>query len=770
MDESGTTPSGDRATIEDDGNTRHLVELLDSLSDLEGSAATIGTLLDRAVASTRSDAGAILAGSQIVTTAGLGSALHVEGGVAAVAAGESAELAVDGVGPCHAIAVAIDDERLDHIVLARSGEPFADSEADLLRGIARILSLSMSAIRTAASERDLRKASARRDAENERLVESLLERQLLLERLSRIQNSIVARRAIDEVLDAIVEGATELLGDETAAVRLVDRDDRSRMVMVASHGVPAEMLQEVRFGRVGEGAGGQAIAREELVVIDGYARDPAAVTPFVRFGITSAMAAPVREGGRVVGSLTVARTGGGHGYTEAEQEILAAFAQHASIALTDARAVQDAIDQALQDPLTQLPNRALLAGRLDAALARAEQRGGDVAVLFCDLDQFKNVNDSLGHAAGDELLVAVGRRLDGCVRAEDTAARFGGDEFAVLVEDTTRTDVRRLADRILRALEEPFAVRGMEVFLAGSIGIATGSSRADDLLRNADLAMYEAKRRGSGYEFFEPQLHTAVVERLALEAELKRAILGNQLDVHYQPIVELESGRITAVEALVRWNHPARGPLAPAEFIPIAEQTGAIIALGRFVLDHATRTASRWQQEIHAAGEVTVSVNVSLLQLEQGGMADAVREAFRTSRLRPGTLTLELTETAFGSDARRMAELLQELSDLDVELAVDDFGTGFSSLQHLQLFPIDQLKIPKTFIDELDGPGDESALAKAILDIGDSLGLRVVAEGIEGEDQLERLRALGCRYGQGYLLGRPAPVATILELLGDQAR
>ncbi len=750
------TPVGDRAST-----AARLDELVAALAGCEDADAAIATAIERAVRTTGSAAAAIVGGGEIVASVGLDAEPDPGPAIAAILAGETGSLALEAIGRCHATAVTIVDPDLDGLVLARRDGAFDGEEANLLRGFARVLALTLRALRTMRSERALRLESERRGAENERLLESLLERQLLFERLSRIQSSIVARLAIDDVLEAIVDGAAELLSDETVGLRLVDRDDRSRMTLVASRGVAPELLEEIRFGRVGEGAGGQAILREELVVIDGYDRREEAIPQFAERGLRAAMAAPVREGDRVVGSLAVARAKDGHGFTAAERDILVAFAKHASIALTDARTVQDAIDQALQDPLTKLPNRALLADRLDTALARAERHGSEAAILFCDLDQFKNVNDSLGHAAGDELLVAVGRRLFGCIGAEDAVARFGGDEFAVLIDDTSRTDPRELAERILRALEEPFAVRGMEVFLAGSIGIATGGSRSEDLLRNADLAMYEAKRRGSGYERFRPELHAAVVERLALEAELKRAILAGQLDVHYQPIFELEARRIVAVEALARWDHPARGALAPADFIPLAEQTGAIVGLGRFVLDHATRAASRWQREAAAGGDVAVSVNVSLIQLEQGGIVEAVRDVLAGSGIRPGTLTLELTETAFGSDARRMAALLQELSDLDVELAIDDFGTGFSSLQHLQHFPIDQLKIPKPFVDGLGPAGDDAALVKAILDIGQSLGLRVVAEGIERPEQLERLRELGCRYGQGYLLGRPGEAAAI---------
>lgn len=770
MARSQTTDEGSRTLIGGDGwTTQQLAEFVGALAEFEDGEAAIRAAIERTAEMTESEAGAIVAGDRVVASIGFGTEPVPDRAIAAIVAGEAASLEIRGIGRCHAIVVPVRDRQLSGIVLARHGEPFAGEESNLLHGVARVLALTLRTIRTMSSEREQRLESERRGAENARLLESLLERQHLFERLSRIQSSIVARLAIDDVLEAIVGGAAELLSDEIVGLRLIDRNDSSLMTLVASCGIGPELLQKVRISRVGEGAGGQAVQREELVVIDGYDRRDNAMQPFAELGVKSAMAAPVREGGEVVGSLVVARREDGHNYTEAEREILVVLAKHASIALTDARTVQDAIDQALQDPLTKLPNRTLLADRLDTALARAERHRTEAAVLFCDLDQFKNVNDSLGHAAGDELLVAVGRRLCGCVGADDTVARFGGDEFAILVGDTARTDLRELAERILRALEEPFAVRGMEVFLAGSIGIATGGGRTEDLLRNADLAMYEAKRRGVGYETFRPEMHASVVERLALEAELKRAILAGQLEVHFQPIVELESGRIIAAEALVRWEHPSRGSLSPAEFIPLAEQTGAIIALGRFVLDHATRIAARWQQGSAGGRDVTVSVNVSLIQLEQGGIVEAVREVLTDSGIRPGTLTLELTETAFGSDIQRMAALLQELSDLDVELAIDDFGTGFSSLQHLQRFPIDQLKIPQPFVDGLGPAGDDAALAKAILEIGQNLGLRVVAEGIERPEQLERLRELGCRYGQGYLLGRPIDAAAILAAIGPEA-
>ena len=352
---------------------QRLAELLGALASHDDADGTTSAALEWAARSTGADAGAILAAGGIVASVGFGTDPPPEA-LREVAAGEARSLRVPEVGDCHSISVPIEEEDLDHLILARSEKPFSGEEPNLLRGVARVLALTLRTIRSMSSERELRLESERRGAENEMLLESLRERHLLFERLSRIQSSIVARLAIDDVLEAIVEGASELLSDETVGLRLLDRDDPGRMVLVASHGIPREMLERVRFGRVGEGVGGQAILREELVVIDSYGKHESAIQSFAQFGVKSAMATPVREGGKVVGSLTVAREKEGHEYTEAERDILVAFAKHASIALTDARTVQDAIDQALQDPLTKLPNRSLLADRLNTALIREKFR------------------------------------------------------------------------------------------------------------------------------------------------------------------------------------------------------------------------------------------------------------------------------------------------------------------------------------------------------------------------------------------------------------
>lgn len=767
------TPAGeDRLASRAGGwTTQQLAEFVAAISGRLDRASTIQVAVERAAEVTESEAGAIIVGGRLVASIGFGADEAPLACLREVATGRRDTLTVAGVGECQAIAIPLEGSALDHLVLVRFEAAFDREESNLLRAAMRVLTLTLRSIETMEGERAQRELSDRRGAENERLLGSLRERHKLFERLSRIQSSIVSRLAIDDVLEAIVDGAAELLGDQTVALRLIDRDDPTRMIIVASHGISEEALEKGRYGRVGEGVGGRAIAEEQLVVIEGYGASPSRIDHWASYGVRSAMGTPVREGGKVVGSLVVARELADHAYSAAEREILVAFAKHASIALTDARTVQDAIDQALQDPLTGLPNRTLLADRLAQALARAEASGSPVAVLFCDLDQFKTVNDSLGHVAGDELLVAVAGRLLGCVRPGDTVARFGGDEFAVLLEEAAKVDADALAERILRALEEPFAIRDKEIFLSGSIGIATGASRDGDLLRDADLAMYRAKRSGSGlHETFAPHMHASVVARQELEAELKRAIIADQLTLCYQPIYELPHERLIGVEALVRWSHPERGVLSPSEFIPIAEETGAILGLGRRVLHEACATVAAWQRADPRSAQLFVSVNVSVLQLEQHGIVEEVSEAIRKSGLTPGSLTLELTETAFTRDPEQMAARLQQLNDIDIELAVDDFGTGFSSLQDLQRFPIDMLKIPKPFVDGVGCDADESALARAIIDIGGSLGLRVVAEGIERPEQLRRLRELGCRYGQGFLLGRPMLADAMGDALTRMAR
>ena len=427
--------------------------------------------------------------------------------------------------------------------------------------------------------------------------------------------------------------------------------------------------------------------------------------------------------------------------------------------------------QAFHDPLTGLANQALFRDRVDHAATRLQRHGGQLAVLFIDLDDFKTVNDSLGHSAGDALLMIVSDRLSHCLRAGDTAARLGGDEFAILMDELNDPDeATTVAERILATLQEPVLLDALEICTTASIGIAFGSSGAgsDEMLRNADLAMYTAKAGGKNCaRVFAREMHRAALERLDFEAHLRGAAERGELVVHYQPMYELSSRRITALEALVRWHHPERGPLAPLAFIPFAEETGLIDEIGQHVLVSACEQARQWGLEMGTAAPA-ISVNVAPRQLLDLRLPDRVEELLDRCNLEPDRLILEITEGALMKDPVAAGVGLQRLSELGVRLAVDDFGTGYSSLAYLQQFPIDLLKIDRSFVNEvLTRSG--SLLVQAIVQISHTLGLVPVAEGVESQAQADALVAFGCDLAQGFHLGRPADAETTGELLRTHA-
>jgi diguanylate cyclase (GGDEF)-like protein len=415
--------------------------------------------------------------------------------------------------------------------------------------------------------------------------------------------------------------------------------------------------------------------------------------------------------------------------------------------------------RAFHDGLTGLPNRALFTDRVDHALARAARDGRSLAVLFLDLDNFKAINDGLGHAAGDELLKTVAQRLREQLRTEDTAARFGGDEFAVLLEHITDpSQVAHVCQRIAAALRVGCHIQGTPVFAQVSIGVTYSSdgATAEELLRNADMAMYGAKANGkSCFLVFEPVMHQRVAQRLKLESDLRRALDDGHLRVYYQPVFELPGQRIVGVEALVRWLHPDRGMILPLDFIPVAEDTGLIVPLGRWVLKEACAQVRRWQQEIAGLQDLNGAVNISPRQLDDPAIVRHVQEALAASGLRPEKLVLEITESILMRDVAAAAARLEDLSDLGVKLAVDDFGTGQSSLSQLRRFPVDILKIDKSFVDNIDRDPMASKLLTVVAGLGASLGLDVVAEGVESAAQAAIIQGLGTLYVQGYLYSRP---------------
>jgi diguanylate cyclase (GGDEF)-like protein len=426
--------------------------------------------------------------------------------------------------------------------------------------------------------------------------------------------------------------------------------------------------------------------------------------------------------------------------------------------------------QAFHDPLTGLPNRALFMDRLARAFSRRHPIEPFVGVLFIDLDRFKLINDSLGHQAGDRLLIATTQRLQGCVRPEDTLARLGGDEFAVLVEALPGVaDATAVAQRIEAELRAPFDLDGREVFVSASVGIALADARRgrpDDLLRDADLAMYQAKKNGKArFDVFHPGMSARALEHLELETDLRHAVGRGELRLHYQPLVAPESGRIVEMEALVRWDHPRRGLLTPAEFMPLAEETGLILEVGEWVLREACAQARTWQARFPGDPPLMVSVNVSARQLQQPDLVDQVATALAETGVPPASLKLEITENAVAEDSDAMLARLRALKNLGVQLAVDDFGSGYSSLNHLKRLPVDAVKIDRSFVEGIGRNPVDTRIVRAVVDVARTLNLTVTAEGIETPDQLAHVRALGCDRGQGYYVAPPASAELMSALL-----
>ena len=412
------------------------------------------------------------------------------------------------------------------------------------------------------------------------------------------------------------------------------------------------------------------------------------------------------------------------------------------------------------DPLTELPNRLLFNARLDHAIAHAQRQRQMLAVMFLDLDRFKNINDAHGHMTGDALLRQVGDRLLACVRLDDTVARIGGDEFVILLERITTTDdVRMLGEKILRAFSPPFVVDGNDHFASVSIGVAMFPGDAGDaatLLRNADSALYQAKEKGrNACHFYAPELTAKATERVALENDLFKAVENGELSLVYQPQVSLATGDLIGVEALLRWTHPVRGPLPPAVFVPIAEESGAILKIGRWVLETACRQARRWREQGFDFG--TLAVNLSGPQIRDGGLHAVVREALDTNGLPGRLLELEVTESCVMAEVEQRIDDLRRLRDIGVGLSIDDFGTGYSSLAYLKRLPVNRLKIDRSFACNLPTDPEDAAIASAVIALGTTLGLDVVAEGIETDSQRRFLLGAGCPHGQGFLFSRPLP-------------
>jgi diguanylate cyclase (GGDEF)-like protein len=717
-----------------------LVEYLAVLTEELDEAHALRAAVERAMESLDAEVGILLGPGSMRVVVGLPSDDDRLGMVLARIHDGTSSLAIPGFGPCRAATVALDvGADAARLVLIRTrDDDFVPDEMLLLHGMAWVLDLVLRQLRVVAT---------------------LQERQLLLEQLSAIQRAITRRAPLRTILDTITAGAQKLLGDDAVGLSMFDPDDPQALLLVSSTGLDPELARRMwRMTTHEGGVSAMASLRDELVVIDQYAGSPHARPEYAQAGIRSAMAAPVHEGAQVVGSLVVASFHPDRVYTEGEQEVLKVFAEQVSLAVTDAK-MHEAMREAYHDRLTGLASRALFMDQLAHELAIAAYRHSRLAALFVDLDRFKTVNDSLGHAAGDDLLVEVAARLRSCLRPADTAARLGGDEFALVLCDVTVAQAEAVATRILEVLHAPFVLNGHRVFVTASIGIAFNNdfeTVGDTLIRNADLAMYQAKKNGTGgYEIYQPAMLALFLRSLDLEAQLHRAVDHGELIVHYQPIVRLADREIVGLEALVRWPHPARGLLLPGEFIPLAEQSGLILAIDRLVLRQACATVSRWNALRAGLPPLAISINLAASHLQQADLPAVVASTLVETGLQPDCLVLEITESLVLADDTATVERLAQLKSLLVRLYIDDFGTGYSSLAYLRRFPVDGIKIDKSFIDEVATNPDAAALVRAIVQIGRTMGLGVVAEGVEFPEQVAELCAAGCPHGQGYYFAAP---------------
>jgi diguanylate cyclase (GGDEF)-like protein/PAS domain S-box-containing protein len=574
---------------------------------------------------------------------------------------------------------------------------------------------------------------------------------------------------LDDLMNEAVAVVTRSLGVDGASVaELVAEEDC--FVLRAGHGRAGDLGGEPRLATGPRSQAGYALLTGGPVVVSDWSTEDRfeQAAPHREMGVASGLSVVI-EGSRAPFGALGAFSFEPRDYGDGDIDFLQSLANVLADAIERQSTEDDIRHRALHDPLTGLPNRVLFLDRLEQALNRLGRRGSLAAVLFLDLDHFKLVNDSLGHHVGDELLTAAAPRLTQAVRASDTVARFGGDEFGILLEDISgEHDAVEMAERIAATFARPFVLDGNEHFVSASVGIAVaqGGELPSELIRDADAAMYRAKERGRArYELFDELMRARAISRLRLENDLRRAMDRGELRLDYQPIVALRDRRVVGVEALLRWSHPERGDVPPAEFIPIAEENGLLEPIGRWVLERACRQAARWSQQWPDAPPLGVSVNLTSAQVVKSNLPSLVDSTLKATGLDPASLSLEVTETASLRELDALIAALSGLKALGVLLVLDDFGTGFSSLGYLARLPMDALKIAPSVVAGLGSDPRDSAVTGAIIAMSRALSLEVVAEGVENAVQADELLRLGCGYAQGFHCGPPMTAAEVSRLI-----
>jgi len=710
-------------------STQQLAEFLSGISTCNTENEATQHAVERAAEALEAEVCVYLRDGEVIDSIGFPPGTVGVNPIQAAVDGTADSIEVPGIGDCPVMVVPVTGRIGGHLVLGRVGNSFDAAERGLARAMARALNLCIGALQTLEAER---------------------ERRELLGRLSQIQRSISHHAPMQELLDTIAAGAGELLGEGLSGVGLRDQKDE-RVFALSLIGYPLDAREQV-VNQPTTAVSQRTLEADSVIVVENFQSDPEMPRYFVDAGVQSMIAAPVREAGTPVGVVAVGSKQAERIFSDAEREAFGAFADHASLALTDAR-LADQVERALHDALTGLPNRSFLSERLAERL----QEGESPAVISLDLDDFRTVNDRIGHRSGDNVLMEVGRRLKEVALEDDVVARMEGDTFALLCEGDAASP---LAERMLSAIAGPLELDGRQLRTTASIGVVHSGDDPDQMLRDADLAMYRAKSEGGARVVtFEPGMHTELVKRLELQDDLARALDEDEIVAYFQPKVDLRSARVIGVEALVRWDHPERGLVLPAEFLPLAEAGGHMRALTERVIEFSTRAAGDWW---HSGLGQQLSVNLAPSSLSDPDwkLDEFVAKALARTGLPGKALQFEVTEDALMADHEVVAKTLKMLSKLGATISIDDFGTGHSSLGRLKSLPIDELKIDRSFILDLTDDEDKT-IVRSTIHLAHQMGLQVVAEGVETEEAWRQLRSMGCERAQGYLISKPLPAREV---------